>query len=796
MEFLEQISSIKTPQKAQELLFSLIEQWDNRADLCDINQIAQVSEIGQNHKDFIESSEIESDFIQADSMLLDKIEINTIESDIKTYENNNTKNNNKTTIKNENINKIKLAIDFATKAHGDQRRKSGEPYIVHPILVASIVAYFGGDCVMVCAALLHDVVEDTDTSLEQIAELWGKDVASLVDGLTKVSAIRAEELPDSSSNEKLVAAAMTFRKMLLTSIKDVRVLLVKLCDRMHNMLTLDALAPHKQKRISEETLVVYAPIAHRLGISMLKNELESRCFYYIFPQEHRKIEEHLRSQKQAISLKLNSLRQKVKIALQEGGFPESDFRIISRVKRHYSIYLKMQRKGISIDEVLDLLAIRVIVKEPLDCYRALGILHLHFKPIMSRFKDYIALPKENGYQTIHSTLFEQGSIFEVQIRTIAMQHAAEYGIAAHWKYKNSGAGAENAAINLDWLNKLQFQNSGAEEFYELAKNELYRDDIVVFSPDGDNYSLPIGAVALDFAYAVHTEIGDRAREAFVNNQKVSLLTQLKSGDIVKIITAKTPILRASWIDAVKTSRAKSQIRFNCASRIKLIEQKSAINIIATIFNKSAESIESFVKEKALRDQIYKAARDLGYLKELKSNIKEMESAGLIAALKFRMLKLKEQRFDNIILHSNHNISQASFDYCCHPKFGDDIVALKSGNKAFIHHKLCDRAYADIERGCKMFFVEWADSKKASYELIVALENRKGTLAQFLSYLAKYDINVLSVEIGAENSAQNLGYGKHCEVVFECENRSISNLRELLKGFKIIDIYPSKDVYGK
>ncbi|WP_300919069.1 RelA/SpoT family protein, partial [Helicobacter rodentium] len=498
---------------------------------------------------------------------------------------------------------VQNAIAFATEAHKSQKRKSGEPYIVHPLLVACIVAYFGGDEVMVCAALMHDVVEDTEYTLEDVRRDYGEDIASLVDGLTKIVAIRAEELPASHSNEKLVVAALSFRKMLITSVKDVRVLVVKLCDRLHNMLTLGALPPNKQRRISEETLVVYAPIAHRLGISSLKNELEDRSFYYIFPQEYRRIEDYFLSHKQTIQLKLNAFIQKIRKSLEQEGVPEGEFSIASRIKRHYSIYLKMQRKGISIDEVLDLLAIRVIVKTPLDCYKILGILHLKFKPIMSRFKDYIALPKENGYQTIHSTLFDDSAIFEVQIRTEDMHRSAEYGIAAHWKYKTGG---NSTGPSLDWLNKLQFQNNSIEEFYELVKNDLYREDIVVFSPDGDNYSLPIGAVVLDFAYAVHTDIGDCAKEAYVNNQKTSLLTTLKSGDIVKIITARDTILRCSWIDAVKTSRAKSQIRMNCAARIKEIERKSAINIIATIFGKSAEEIEAYVVKNNLEDSIYRA----------------------------------------------------------------------------------------------------------------------------------------------------------------------------------------------
>lgn len=685
---------------------------------------------------------------------------------------------------------IQNAVAFATQAHEDQRRRSGEPYIVHPLLVACIVAHFGGDEVMVSAALLHDVVEDTEWTLADITRDYGEDIASLVDGLTKIVAIRAEELPASHSNEKLVVAALSFRKMLITSVKDVRVLVVKLCDRLHNMLTLGALPPNKQRRISEETLVVYAPIAHRLGISSLKNELEDRSFYYIFPQEYRKIDDYFLSHKQTIQLKLNAFIQKVRKSLVQEGVPEGDFSIASRIKRHYSIYLKMQRKGISIDEVLDLLAIRVIVKTPLDCYKILGILHLKFKPIMSRFKDYIALPKENGYQTIHSTLFDDSAIFEVQIRTEDMHKSAEYGIAAHWKYKTGG----NSGPSLDWLNKLQFQNNSIEEFYELVKNDLYREDIVVFSPDGDNYSLPIGAVVLDFAYAVHTEVGNRAKEAYVNNQKSSLLTTLKSGDIVKIITAKDTILRCSWIDAVKTSRAKSQIKMNCATRIKEIERKSAINIIATIFGKGAEEIEKFIQQNDLEDTIYRATTDVGFLKDVKNRIKNhyKRNAGFLEQIKFSILKLKELHFDNLIIETNHTINQAVFDYCCHPKFGDSIIAFKSGSKAFVHHKLCERAYLEIQKGVKMLYIDWLEDKLHTYKLIIALENQKGVLANFLTFLAKQDINVLGVELGSQKST----YATHCELRFESSIADIKELKSLFgNNYKIIEVQALKDAYA-
>ena len=341
---------------------------------------------------------------------------------------------------------LQKALDFAIQAHKEQFRKSGEPYIVHPILVASVTAAITNDETMVVAALLHDVVEDTSISLEEIENLFGKDVAHLVSGLTKIDTIRDSELIPSSSNEKLVVSALSFRKMLLASIEDVRVLVVKLCDRLHNMLTLDALPPHKQKRIAEETLVVYAPIAHRLGISFLKNILEDLSFGYLFPEEKHRIDNYLDKNYHAIEMRLSEFKDSVSKILLQNGFCEDDFEILSRIKHKYSIYLKMQRKGVSIDEVLDLLAVRIITKEPIRCYDALGLIHLHFRPLASRFKDYIAVAKDNGYQTIHTTVFHNTAIFEVQIRTYEMHRTAELGVAAHWKYKSGGNN-----IKLDWL---------------------------------------------------------------------------------------------------------------------------------------------------------------------------------------------------------------------------------------------------------------------------------------------------------------------------------------------------------
>ncbi|CAA6808760.1 MAG: GTP pyrophosphokinase (EC, (p)ppGpp synthetase II / Guanosine-3',5'-bis(diphosphate) 3'-pyrophosphohydrolase (EC, partial [uncultured Sulfurovum sp.] len=437
------------------------------------------------------------------------------------------------------------ALNLAKVAHAPQKRKSGEPYIIHPIIVASITALVSNDEAMIIAALLHDVVEDTEYMIEEIEEIFGKDVAHMVEGLTKIEDIREMELI-SSSDKKLISSAMTFRKMLVSSIKDVRVLVVKLCDRLHNMTTLEALPLEKQQRIAEETMVVYAPIAHRLGISQLKNRLEDLSFLYIYPEAYRNIEIYIEKNSQNLHLKLNTFVRDIQRLMKEKGFAEGDVEVFGRVKHHYSMYQKMQRKGIGIDEILDLIAIRILVKEDIDCYKVLGALHLKYKPIISRFKDYITLPKENGYSTIHTTLFNDSGIVEAQIRTFEMHKTAEFGVAAHWRYKDGRQ--KKQKVDLKWLEGLQYQNDSVEEFFSLAKGDLFVDDISVFSPDGDNYTLPRESVVLDFAYAIHSEIGDKAVSALVNKRKKSLLTTLKNGDIIRIVTDNNAKVHCSWRD--------------------------------------------------------------------------------------------------------------------------------------------------------------------------------------------------------------------------------------------------------
>ena len=683
------------------------------------------------------------------------------------------------------------ALELALIAHEGQMRKSGEPYIVHPILVAVITASISNDETMVQAALLHDVVEDTPYELEDIEARFGEDVAHMVEGLTKIVEIRDEELVPSGSDDRLISSALTFRKMLIASIKDIRVLVIKLCDRLHNMLTLDALPEHKQKRIAEETLVVYAPIAHRLGISRLKNHLEDLSFYYIYPEDYAKIDEYIKTNAQNLQFKLNAFIQKVRKMMESNGFESSSFEIIGRVKHYYSIYLKMHRKGVSIEEVLDLLAIRIIVNEPLECYRVLGLMHLNFTPLISRFKDYIAVPKENGYKTIHTTLFNEEGIVEAQIRTIEMHRLAEYGVAAHWKYKEG-----SSSVNLQWLESLSYQNESVEEFYELAKSDLFSEDITVFSPKGDYYTLPKGSVALDFAYAIHSEVGANAVGALVNKHKSSLLTVLKNGDIVRIIKDEKPHLHCSWQDAVKTSKAKEGIRSQCRARLKETDTFSAYNILAALFNQSSDAIRKRIEDMGLAETIHKLPTQLDYFKEVIHRLAAYMGAKEVRfweLLKKGYKKPQIKEIEHFQFFTNKPLDGVEFDYCCHPKVGDQIVAFYKDSKAIIHHKLCKKAYVKILNAEPMLFVSWRNTKLSRYRLIISLQNQKGVLAELLAKLTALDLNVISIELGIQNSES----AEYCQIEVESTESKKSLIEEKISQyFKLIEIISLDDAYNK
>lgn len=681
------------------------------------------------------------------------------------------------------------AIQLCIRQHDGQFRKSGEPYAIHPILVSCIVAFLGGDDDMIIAALLHDVVEDTDYTLDKIIDEFGEGVAKLVEGLTKIVTIRDDKLAHSNeATSKLKATALTFRKMLLVSIEDVRVLVVKLCDRLHNMLTLGSLRPDKQVRIAQETLLVYAPIAHRLGISAIKNFLEDLSFKYVMPHEYEKIDKYLTENKQQLWMNLNAFSTKISELLLTNGFTYDGFKIQKRLKHYYSIYLKMQRKGISIEEVLDLLAVRIIVKEPEDCYLVLGIIHMKFNPLISRFKDYVALPKQNGYQTIHTTVFNENMIIEAQIRTFDMHQTAEYGVAAHWKYKYNGS------INpkLDWLSDIGIkEDDDVENLYEYAKDSLYVEDIAVYSPKGGIFTLPRGATALDYAYEIHSEVGLRATQAYVNRIRVPLLTELKNGDIVHIITGNEPHYRCSWLNSVKTGKAKATIKSFCKQKLHDINQEVALNMLCAIFSARKKTIKNWLENENLIKKFSRIAYDSVYLKDVVNALKKYPKKEKLFFFTDKY-EIKKQKFDNIVVYSNFNVSSVEFDYCCNPKRGDDIMGFRNGHDVSVHHKFCERALNLMRNGNENIFVKWTRIAPHRYKIILSIENKRGSLASFLAYLAKLDVDLVSIKL-SENSEKSVDY---FEMTIELnENLNSNDIKEKLKNkYKIIEFTSLNDAY--
>lgn len=679
--------------------------------------------------------------------------------------------------------KVEFAIEFATSAHFGQYRKSGAEYVVHPILVASIVNHIGGDVFMVISALLHDVVEDTRLTIEDIGSYFGKEVQELVDGLTKIDKIREENLISSSQiDEKLIKSAMSFRKMLLKSIENIKILVIKICDRMHNVLTLDALPEAKRKRIAEETLVVYAPIAHRLGISRLKNVLEDRSFYYIFPEEYKKIDDFLALKERNLDLKLNKMMNDIELLMLRSGYTEDQYQILSRIKHKYSIYLKIQRKGISIDEVLDLLAIRIVVPTELDCYKILGLIHLNFKPLIARFKDYVSVPKDNGYQTIHTTVFNKDDLIEVQIRTKRMNYTAELGVAAHWKYKNTGLSPK-----ISWLKGIHKENIQDLELYASAKGELSTIEIAVFTPKGDIVSLPEGSTALDFAYAVHSQVGDRAKSCHINGRPRPLLTKLQKGDMVRVDVVQENVLRCTWINAVKTVRARSHIRQMCKARHKAIDTAVGISILSAYLMANHTKVKRFIESQNLLHIAPKLPYNKEHLKDLAYRYKQK----LLIRAPFELFKQKDYEFDNFIITSNRNITQAHFDHCCHPKYGDDIVAIMyKKSHVVIHHKQCEICFESLKNGANALMVKWAGLDNVALRISLLLDHRKGSLAKFVAFLSEEGVNIVHLNMSEDNQTLST-----CEVFGEFPRKTVAKTKEKLQThYKVLQIIETKDPY--
>ena len=543
---------------------------------------------------------------------------------------------------------IEKAYNFALKAHSGQKRFSGEPYITHPLEVGIILADLKLDTTTITAALLHDTVEDTGITLEDIEKEFNEEIAQLVNGVTKISSIK--------NRSKATAQAETLRKMLIATIKDVRVIIIKLADKLHNMRTIIFQPQNKQKKISNETLEIYAPIARRLGISKVSSELEDLSFHVLFPDEFNLIKKMVSQRKSKLKEYIENVENTIKAKFKSLGI---DCEITGRAKHFYSIYRKMQLKKLPFDDIYDIRAIRIITKEIKDCYGVLGVIHTLWSPVTGRFKDYIAVPKSNMYQSLHTTVIgPDGMPLEVQIRTDDMHETAEVGIAAHWEYK------ENLLpLNIDYkdltllqnINKLYSDSDNTREFMKGLKMDLYEDEIFVFTPKGKIIKLAKGATPIDFAYAIHTEVGHHTTGAKVNNKIVPLKAKLKSGDIIEILTNKKGHPSESWIKFVASSTARYKIR-NWIRKNKKIREKSD----------SQDNTESVKLKK----------EDI----TVPVSIPEDQQNKLKKYSKTRRVGLKIEGTSNVLI----KLSQ-----CCQPIPGDNVTGfITRGRGITVHKKTC------------------------------------------------------------------------------------------------------------
>ena len=633
------------------------------------------------------------------------------------------------------MSKIISAYEFAEKAHEGQKRSSGEPYIIHPVSVAFILLDLGMDTDTICAGMLHDVVEDTKYTLEDIRKSFGQDVAMLVDGVTKLS-----KAPIFNQDEQL---AENVRKILLAMSQDIRVMLIKLCDRLHNMRTLGCRPGFKQRKTALETMNIYAPIAHRLGIRAVKEELEDMSFQYLDPYAYSEIEHILEIKKDEREKFITTIKEKITDRFAAENFEKAP-QIDGRVKSIYGIYKKIYINRKSIEEVYDKYAVRVIVSTVAECYTVLGIIHDMFTPIPNRFKDYISTPKANMYQSLHTTVFgREGIPFEVQIRTWDMHYTAEYGIAAHWKYKEGIQSRDKMEERLSWIRKVieaQQTADDVEEIVRIIKTDLSTDDIVVFTPKADSFTLPVDSTVIDFAYRVHTQIGHRTVGAKVDGKIVPLDYRLHTGDIVEIITTKDENKgpNRSWLDIVQTNEAKSKIRswFKKECREENIQhgkQELEKEFRHYRMRVPEEEIEKFLGDDLKRhncstlDDFYAS---IGYggvllpkiIQRLKDNYIKIygETPEPEKALPIKIARRKAS--SGIVFEDTITDMPVRFSQCCNPLPGDEIVGfITRGHGVSIHKKTCPNfisSSANEENADRWKKVEWTETPKSDFHAVI------------------------------------------------------------------------------
>lgn len=651
---------------------------------------------------------------------------------------------------------IQKAYIFAAEAHAGQTRLSGEPYLSHPMSVAKVLADMQLDEATVVAGLLHDTVEDTKATIDEIEDLFGEEVADIVDGVTKISKMQFES--------KAVAQAENIRKMILAMAEDIRVLMVKLADRLHNMRTLDFQNSVKQRLISQETLEIYAPLANRLGLHRTKIELEDLCLKYLKPDVYEQIDQGVATHHTAGNDYIDKVIGILNGILEENGLKG---RVLGRIKHRYSIYAKMQQQHLGLDQVFDLIAFRIIVTSLKDCYAVLGLVHSHWKPVAGRFKDYISIPKANMYQSLHSTVIgPDGERIEIQIRTEEMNRVAEYGVAAHWQYKEKGKkGSSRDAERFTWLRQIldwQRDLKDPREFMSSLRIDLFQDEVYVFTPRGDIKELPEGATPVDFAYAVHSKVGDHCAGAKVNGRLVPLGTPLKNGDRVEIITDAHRNPSRDWLKFVKTARARTRIK----QYIRTEERARSISLAKEMLEKEGRKVGINVA-KAMKDGLFlKLAEEFAC-----PSVDEMLSQVGYARLTprrvlhklYAMLHPGERPPDERERKLDPSASPAEavkpkksegirisgvddvlvrFASCCNPLPGEPIVGYVSRGRGVTIHAADCTNLKELEPE-RLVSVAWDGQEDKPYpaKIRIVSRNFKGALSQVTALMASDDVNI-------------------------------------------------------
>ena len=651
---------------------------------------------------------------------------------------------------------IHRAYDFAARFHEGQFRKSGDPFITHPLAVSQILAEYGMDAGTIAAALLHDTLEDTALTKAEVVAEFGEEVAALIDGVTKLDRIQFR-----SQEEQ---AAATIRKMMIAVAQDIRVLLIKLADRLHNLRTLDPLPPDKQQRIAQESLEIYAPLAHRLGVQEIKHEMEDRCFAVLYPGRYQEIMDLIRRRSPERDAAIYKAIGDVEAALADAGVAAE---VSGRPKHSYSIYRKMVDSGLPFDEIHDLIGIRLIVAEVRDCYGALGVVHTLWTPVQGRFKDYLAQPKFNLYQSLHTTVLGPGGKpLEVQIRTRDMHELAEFGIAAHWRYKEGDSSQE-----LPWIadiRYLQEEHPDPAEFLASLKVDLYQDEVFVLTPKGDVVTLPRGATPVDFAYKIHTEVGHRCVGAKVNGRLVPLSTALQSGDIVEVSTSKAPGAGPSrdWQSFVTTSRAATKIRQWFSRERREAAFAEGKEQVAKLLRREGLGLGAAERDKLLTE----VAEEMGYqdLESLHVAVGDGNAqAATVVGRLVRKVRPEDEETEDLLAPRRRRgprrpargiIVEGLDDVwvriarCCVPVPGDDIVGFVTvGHGVSVHRADCTNIGALSERAERMIDVAWAPEQAGMFTVWVQVEafDRPRLLHDVVSRLADLGVNIAASSSGTD-----------------------------------------------